>query len=65
MMGPIQVESSDGKRYTYVCMDDFFRIFWTNFLRDKSKAFEAFEELWMKLAKEHNNKVLRIQYDKE
>ena len=44
LMGPMQVKSIVGKRYVYVCVDDFFRFNWVNFLRRKSKAFEAFEE---------------------
>ena len=59
LMGPMQVESLAGKRCKYVCVDEFSRFSWTNFCKDKSKACKAFEELWLKLAKEHN-KVLRI-----
>ena len=39
---------------------NFSKFLWTNFLRDKSEAFEAFEELWVKLAKEHNHKLFKI-----
>ena len=43
-------------------MNDFPKFSWTNFLREKSEAFEAFEELWLRLAKEHNHKVLKITW---
>ena len=31
LMGPMQTESLDGKRYIFVCVDDFFRFTWTYF----------------------------------
>ena len=55
-----------GKRYVYVCIDDFSRFTWANFLRTKSDTFEAFEEIWQGLSKEHNNrlqKMTRIRSD--
>ena len=32
LMGPMQVESIDRKRYVFVCVDDFSRFTWVNFL---------------------------------
>ena len=43
-----------------MCIDDYSRFSRTNFFRDKSKAFGVFEELWLKLAKEHNHGLLKI-----
>ena len=60
LIGLVHVESIVGKRYIYVCVDDFSIFSWTNFLREKSKAFEDFEELWLKLIKEHNHRLLKI-----
>ena len=42
LMGPIQVEIINGKRYIFVCVDDFSRFTWVDFLREKSDTFEAF-----------------------
>ena len=41
----------------YVCVDDFSKFTWVNFLETKS---EAFEELWQILYNEHNNILLDI-----
>lgn len=43
LMGPIQVESLSGKRYAFVCVDDFSRYTWINFIRDKSGTFGVFK----------------------
>ena len=57
LIGPMQIESIARKRYVSVCVDDFYRFAWVNFLRTKSKAFE---EMWRRLYKEHNNILLKI-----
>ena len=46
LMGPMQVESMGGKRYVFVCVDDFSRFSWVNFLREKSDTFNVFETLF-------------------
>ena len=43
-----------------MCVDDFPILSLTNFMRDKSSAIEAFEELWLKLAKEYSHRLLKI-----
>ena len=43
LIGPLQLEGVAGKRYVYVCVDDFSKFTLVNFLITKS---EAFEELW-------------------
>jgi hypothetical protein len=45
LMGPMQVESSGGKRYAFVVVDDFTRYTWVNFIREKSDTFEIFKTL--------------------
>ena len=45
------------KRYVYVCANDYSRFTRVSFLRTK---FEAFEEPWQRLYKEHNNILLYI-----
>ena len=39
LMGPMQVESIGGKRYSFVVVDDFSRFTWVNFIREKSYTF--------------------------
>ena len=45
LMGPMQVESLGGKRYVFVCVDDFSRYTWVDFIREKSDTF-AFLKLY-------------------
>ncbi|GAA0184028.1 hypothetical protein LIER_31342 [Lithospermum erythrorhizon] len=43
LMGPVQVESIGGKTYIFVCVDDYSKYTWVEFLREKSDAFAAFK----------------------
>ena len=43
LMGPMQVESLGGKRYAFVCVDDFSRFTWISFIREKSDTFDVFK----------------------
>ena len=52
LMGPMQVESLRGKRYAFVCVDDFSSYSWVHFLKEKSDTFDAFEALFIKLVLE-------------
>ena len=66
LMGPIQVESINGKRYIFVCVDDFSRFTWVDFLREKSDTFDAFKNLCVKLRVEKDcniGKIVRIRSD--
>lgn len=38
LMGPIQVEGLGGKRYAFVCVDNFSRYTWVKFIREKSNT---------------------------
>ena len=60
LIEPMQVESVARKRYISLCVDDFPILSLTKFMRDKSNAFEAFEELWLKLAKEYSHRLIKI-----
>lgn len=42
LMGLMQTESLGGKRYVFVCVDDFSRYAWVDFLCEKSDSFNAF-----------------------
>ncbi|XP_019170394.1 PREDICTED: uncharacterized protein LOC109165849 [Ipomoea nil] len=43
LIGPTQAESISGKKYIFVCIDDFSQYSWVYFLREKSEAFKAFK----------------------
>ena len=60
LMGPMQVESIAGKRYIFVCVDDFSRFTWVSFIREKSYTFDSFKELCLKLKNEKNSNIGRI-----
>ena len=60
LMGPMQVESIVGKRYIFVCVDDFSRFTWVSFIREKSDTFDSFKELCLELKNEENSKIGRI-----
>ena len=63
LMGPMQVESIGGKRYVYVCVDDFSRYTWVEFLREKSDTFEVFQKLATQLQREKGIPIVRIRSD--
>ena len=66
LIRPMQVESLGGKRYAFVCGDEFFRYSWLHFLKGKSDTFDAFEALILRLMLEknvHHKKVVRIRGD--
>ena len=66
LMGPMHVESIGGKRYVFVCVDDFSRYCWVDFLREKSDTFQVFETLCTRLRREKGckiGKIVRIRSD--
>ena len=62
LMGPVQVESINGKKYIFVLVDDFSRYTWVRFLREKSKAVESFKILALQLQNEKGN-IVQIRSD--
>ena len=61
LMVSMQVESLGGKRYAFMCVDDFFRYSWIHFLMEKSDTVDAFEALFLRLILEknlHHKKVI-------
>ena len=65
-IGPMQVKSVRGKNYIFVCVDDFLRYTWADFLREKYDTFDAFKKLYIKLKNEKDyniGKIVRIQID--
>ncbi|KAK0594194.1 hypothetical protein LWI29_012141 [Acer saccharum] len=61
LMGPMQTESLGGKRYIFVCVDDFSRFTWTYFLREKSETFDKFKMLCTKLQNEMKSNIRSIK----
>ncbi|KAG9439560.1 hypothetical protein H6P81_019725 [Aristolochia fimbriata] len=62
----VQTESIAGKKYVMVCVDDFTRFTWVEFLREKSEAFKLFVNLCKQLMTEKGvtiGRVVRIRSD--
>ncbi|KAG9442194.1 hypothetical protein H6P81_018048 [Aristolochia fimbriata] len=66
LMGPVQTESIAGKRYVLVCVDDFSRFTWVEFIREKSDTYKVFASLCKRLMNDKNiviGKIIRIRSD--
>ncbi|XP_075524516.1 uncharacterized protein LOC142556908 [Primulina tabacum] len=63
LMGPMEVESCGGKKYSFVCVDDFSRYSWVSFIREKSNTFSVFKQLVTRITNFHGLKVRRIRTD--
>ena len=63
LMGPMQVESLGGKKYAFMCVDDFSRLTWINFIREKPDTFEVFKDLCLRVHKEKECGIVRIRSD--
>ncbi|CAA0808198.1 Unknown protein, partial [Striga hermonthica] len=61
LTGPIQVESYNGKKYIFVCVDDFSRFTWVDFIREKSDTFDTFKTLCLRLEKEKGFHIIGIR----
>ncbi|KAI9161207.1 hypothetical protein LWI28_015428 [Acer negundo] len=61
LMGPMQTESLGGKRYIFVCVDDFSGFTWTYFLREKSETFDKFKMICNKIQNEMNSNIKSIK----
>ncbi|KAL5568693.1 hypothetical protein UlMin_025268 [Ulmus minor] len=55
--------SLGGKKYIFVCVDDFSRFTWVGFLKEKSEAFDIFKTLIIKIQVEKNDRVVRLRSD--
>ena len=63
LMGPMQVESLRVKRYAFVCVDDFSRFTWIDFLNEKSDTFEVLKDPCLKIQREKGSEIIRIRSD--
>ena len=59
----MQVESLAGKRYPFMCVDDFSRYAWVDFIKEKSDTFDVFRKLCEKVKNEQNSNIVRIRSD--
>lgn len=60
---PMQVDNQDRKRYVFVCVDDFSRYTWINFIKEKSYTFDVFKELFQHLQREKGSDMIKIRSD--
>ncbi|GAA0153467.1 hypothetical protein LIER_37682 [Lithospermum erythrorhizon] len=63
LMGRMQVESIGGKKYVYICVDDFSRYTWVEFIREKSVTFEVFKQLAIQIQREKGVNIIFIRSD--
>lgn len=61
LMGHMQVKCLGGKRYAFVCVDDFSRYTWVKFIIEKSNMFEVFKELCQLLQREKGIGIVKIR----
>ncbi|KAK4857018.1 hypothetical protein QYF36_023722 [Acer negundo] len=61
LIGHMQTEGLGGKRYIFVCVDNFSRFTWTYFLREKSETFDKFKMLCTKIQNEMNSNIKSIK----
>ncbi|GAA0173798.1 hypothetical protein LIER_41591 [Lithospermum erythrorhizon] len=52
-----------GKKYVYVCVDDFSRYTWVEFIKEKSDAFEVFKQLATQIQREKEVSIVAIRSD--
>ncbi|XP_062074896.1 uncharacterized protein LOC133778898 [Humulus lupulus] len=58
LMGHMQTEC--GKRYVMVCVDDYTRFTWVQFIREKSDTFGVFSALCLRLQNEEALKIAKV-----
>ena len=66
LMGPMKIESVGGKRYAFVCVDNYSRFTWLQSIREKSDTFEVFKALCSRLQTEqccNIGTIVRIRSD--
>ena len=60
LIGPSRVESLAGKKYILVAIDDFSRLTWVQFLKEKSDTIVAFKVLCLWLQNDWGCKIGNI-----
>lgn len=52
------------KRYAFICIDDFSRYTWVDFIREIFNAFDVFKKLFVKLKNEKDCNIGKIKSDR-
>jgi len=52
-----------GRKYAFVCVDDFSRFTWVTFIREKSETFKVFKDLCQCLQREKESVIFKIRSD--
>ncbi|KAL6327914.1 hypothetical protein AAG906_027324 [Vitis piasezkii] len=65
LMGLMQTESRNGKKYVLVVVNDFSRYSFMSFLRKKSKAIEHLKSLFNSMQVEIGHPIVRIRNNRE
>lgn len=63
LFGPTQTESIGEKKYTLVCVDDYSRFTWIDFLRSTSNTFSAFSKICLSIQTEKGTIFKRLRSD--
>lgn len=63
LCGPIRTKIIQGDRYFMILTDDFSRMMWVTFLKDKSKDFGKFKVLRALAEKESGKKIKCLRTD--
>ena len=65
LIGPMQLENLGGKKYAFVCVNNFSGYSWIHFLKEQLYTFDAFETFILRLMLKKKNfyhkKVVRIR----
>lgn len=63
LCGPARSKSFQGDRYFMLIIDDYSRMMWVTFLRDKSEAFEKFKIFKAKVETKTGLKIKCLRSD--
>ena len=62
-MNPIQPSTVGGRRYYFLLIDDYSRLMWVAFLKEKSDAFQHFKSFKNLVESESDEKVKCLRTD--
>ena len=63
LSGPSRTRGFYGERYFIIFVDDFTRMMWVNFFKEKSKAFEKFKIFKDRVKNESGIKIICLRSD--
>lgn len=65
LSGPTRTRGFYGERYFMILVDDFTRMMWIAFLKEKSKAFDKFKIIKNKVENESRMKIKCLRSDRD